>query len=143
MNIRIFRCLCFPNLSATTFHKIPLLSTSCVFLGYSANHRGYRCLEFSSNKIIISRHVMFDESNFSFSDILYFRKSDYKFLRSEDPYPIYPLSSSAGPYTCRLIYYTSQSSYFSAPLSIVWPNTWPAQSRQLSLAWTRNACSNT
>nr|GEU99600.1 hypothetical protein [Tanacetum cinerariifolium] len=39
-------------------------STPCIFLGYPTNHRGYRCLDISSNKIIISRHVRFDEDVF-------------------------------------------------------------------------------
>lgn len=36
-----------------------LWSTLCVFLGYPSNQRGYKCYDLSSQKIIISRHVIF------------------------------------------------------------------------------------
>jgi hypothetical protein len=42
-----------------------------VFLGYSENHKGSRCLDLASNHLIISCHVSFDESSFPFA-----KKSD-------------------------------------------------------------------
>jgi hypothetical protein len=66
-HLRVFGCGCYPNLSATAAHKLAPRSTLCVFLGYSTHHKGYRCLDLASNRIIISRHVTFDESTFTFA----------------------------------------------------------------------------
>jgi histone deacetylase 1/2 len=43
--LRVFGCLCYPNQSATVPHKLSPRSMPCVFLGYPADHRGYRCLD--------------------------------------------------------------------------------------------------
>ncbi|MGG7011633.1 UNVERIFIED_CONTAM: DDE-type integrase/transposase/recombinase, partial [Limosilactobacillus fermentum] len=66
-HLRVFGCLCYPNLAATTPHKLAPRSARCVFLGYPINQRGFRCLNLDTNKIIISRHVVFDESSFPFA----------------------------------------------------------------------------
>ena len=79
-HLRVLGCSWFPNIFTTTPHKLTPRSTSCLFLGYLANHRGYYCLELFSNKIIIFRHVVFDESTFPFNNLAHFRKSDYDFL---------------------------------------------------------------
>jgi hypothetical protein len=65
--LRVFGCLCYPNLSATTPHKLSPRSTACVCLGYPPSQKGYRCLDVSTRKIIISRHVVFDETHFPFA----------------------------------------------------------------------------
>jgi len=53
---------------ATAIHKLAPRSILCVFLGYSTHHKGYRCLDLSSNRVIISRHVIFDETAFPFAE---------------------------------------------------------------------------
>ena len=67
-HLRVFGCKCYPNMSATAIHKLAPRSVLCVFLGYSAHHKGYRCLDLSSNRVIISRHVIFDETAFPFAE---------------------------------------------------------------------------
>ncbi|KAI3822382.1 hypothetical protein L1987_09971 [Smallanthus sonchifolius] len=66
-HLRVFGCLCYPNTSSTRPHKLSPRSTPCVFLGYPANYRGYRCLDLSTEKTILSRHVFFDEHNFPYN----------------------------------------------------------------------------
>jgi hypothetical protein len=68
-HLRVFGCACYPNLSSTASHKLSPRSSLCVFLGYSSDHKGYRCLDLHSNRIIISRHVVFDEAVFPFADM--------------------------------------------------------------------------
>ncbi|KAG8091152.1 hypothetical protein GUJ93_ZPchr0011g28159 [Zizania palustris] len=65
-HLRVFGCKCYPNLSATAPHKLAPRSVLCIFLGYSAHHKGYRCLDPTTNRII-SHHVIVDETNFPFA----------------------------------------------------------------------------
>src|SRR6185437_15909056 len=60
-------CACYPNTSATAPHKLAPRSTRCVFLGYSPDHKEYRCFDLTSRRVLISRHVAFDESDFPYS----------------------------------------------------------------------------
>lgn len=56
--LRVFECPCYPLIPSTTRNKLKPRST-CVFLGYPFNQRGYKCYELSSRKIIIFQHVIF------------------------------------------------------------------------------------
>ncbi|GKE34552.1 ribonuclease H-like domain-containing protein [Tanacetum coccineum] len=74
----VFGCLCYPHVDVA--HKLEPCSTPCIFLGYPSNHRGYRCLDLASNKIIISRHVRFDEDVFPFGNVTPSNTPTYDFL---------------------------------------------------------------
>jgi hypothetical protein len=63
-HLRVFGCTCYPNTTATAPHKLSPRSARCVFLGYSADHKGYRCLDLSTNRLVVFRHVVFDEDSF-------------------------------------------------------------------------------
>ena len=66
-HLRVFGCLCYPLFPSTTINKLQARSTPCAFLGYPQNHGGYKCYDLSNKKIIISRHVIFDETQFPFA----------------------------------------------------------------------------
>lgn len=74
----VFRCLCYPFIP--TSHKLEPRSTPCVFLGYPSQHRGFRCLDLHTRKIIISRHVTFDETSFPFQSMTAENPPSYSFL---------------------------------------------------------------
>jgi hypothetical protein len=59
-HLRVYGYTCYPNMTTTAPHKLCSRSTRCVFLGYSTDHKGYRCLDLSTNRLIVSRHVVFD-----------------------------------------------------------------------------------
>lgn len=65
-HLRVFGCLCYPNLGATAAHKLSPRSAACIFLGYPADTKGYRCFNPDTNRVIVSRHVYFNEDVFPF-----------------------------------------------------------------------------
>ena len=69
-HLRTFGCLCFPNLSHSIDHKLSPRSTRCILLGYPREHKGYRCFDLATRKIIISRHVVFDKNLFPFAAVV-------------------------------------------------------------------------
>jgi len=97
-HLRVLGCLCYPNMTATARHKLAPRSTACVFLGYPSSHKGYRCLDLSTRRIIISRHVVFDETCFPFS--LYSPRSspsDLDFLLAGSAVPVCCTAATASP----------------------------------------------
>jgi hypothetical protein len=66
--LRVFGCSCWPNLRPYNPRKLDLRSKQCTFVGYSANHKGYKCLDRQSGRVFISRDVVFDESVFPFKN---------------------------------------------------------------------------
>jgi transposase InsO family protein len=84
-HLRVFGSLCYPNMQATSKHKLAPRSTSCIFLGYPSSHKSYHCLDLSTRRIIISRHVTFDETTFPFAATSDFSSSaSLEFLLDDD-----------------------------------------------------------
>lgn len=63
--LKVFGCLCYPLLRPFNKHKLYFWSNECVFLGYSPQHRGYKCLH-PNGRIYVSRDVQFNESRFPY-----------------------------------------------------------------------------
>ena len=49
-------------------HKLDFHTQKCVFIGYNPMHKGYKCLD-KSGRIYIGRHVVFNESEFSYAEL--------------------------------------------------------------------------
>jgi histone deacetylase 1/2 len=62
--LRTFGCACYPYLRPYENHKLAFRSKQCIFIGYSNQQKGYRCLDYSTGRVFISRHVVFDENTF-------------------------------------------------------------------------------
>ncbi|GKE96679.1 ribonuclease H-like domain-containing protein, partial [Tanacetum coccineum] len=78
--LRVFGCLCYPHID--TNNKLGPRATPSIFLGHATNHFGYRCLDLNTNKIIISRHVTFDETVFPFPSTKLTNPPSYDFLEA-------------------------------------------------------------
>ena len=65
--LKVFGCLCYPNLRPYASNKLSTRSERCVFLGYSSSHKGYRCLSIATGKLYISHDVIFNENTFPYS----------------------------------------------------------------------------
>jgi hypothetical protein len=50
-------------------HKLAPRSSACVFLGYSPHQKGYHFMDHATQRVLISRHVVFDESIFPFASL--------------------------------------------------------------------------
>jgi len=59
----VFGCECVPTI-LSAHHKLEPQSKQCVFIGYASNYKGYRCLNPTTGRVYISRHVLFHEDVF-------------------------------------------------------------------------------
>ncbi|CAL9221762.1 unnamed protein product, partial [Arabidopsis halleri] len=123
-HLRVFGCLCFPNLNHSNLPKLSPRTTPCLFLGYPSQHRGYRCLVLKTNKIIISRHVFFDEDKFP-GAVSSLPTNTYHFLEvTDDPSPLFqsilqaPFRNAALPHIPSRAQAHRPDPMFRAPYSI-------------------------
>lgn len=126
-HLKVFGCLCFPNLNHSNLHKLEPRSTPCLFLRYPSDHKGFRCVDLKTRKIILPRHVYFDETIFP-AAIKDSSPASYHFLETADePSPIFktilqsspiPLVTPQVPQTAtQTLPSTSTTSRFPAPVT--------------------------
>ncbi|GJZ70747.1 ribonuclease H-like domain-containing protein [Tanacetum coccineum] len=63
--------------------KCEIKNFQCDHGGYPAYHRGFRCLNLETNKIILSRHVTFDETQFPYKSMTPSSPPSYTFLDTQ------------------------------------------------------------
>lgn len=96
--LRVFGCLCYPWLRPYTSHKLESRSTPCIFLGYSLTQSAYYCLDPSTSRMYVSRHVKFVESQFPYSSLVSPQPSTpHNTVATWFPAPIQVLSPSSQP----------------------------------------------
>jgi hypothetical protein len=98
-SLHVFGCLCYSNPASTMSHKLEPRSSSCVFLGYSPLHKGYCCMDLATKRILISCHVVFDESTFHFASLQAPSTATYKFLDDVQSIVVPPMPRT--PLRCR------------------------------------------
>jgi histone deacetylase 1/2 len=67
--LKVFGCAYWPHLHPYNRRKLEFHSKQCVSLGYSSIHKGYKCLHIPTNRVCISRDVVFDETVFPFAHL--------------------------------------------------------------------------
>lgn len=58
--LRVFGCVCWPHLQPYNKHEMEFRSKMCVFIGYSMQYRGYKCLHIPPGRVYVARNVIFD-----------------------------------------------------------------------------------
>ena len=76
---KVFGCVCYVHIPNELCKKLDPKSQKCIFLGYAAEYKGYRCYNPSTKQFFISRDVVFDE-----------RKSWYPQPASQGPILVRP-----------------------------------------------------
>jgi histone deacetylase 1/2 len=62
LKLRKFGCLCYPLTKPYNTHKLQPKSIPSVFIGYSPTQNAYKCIDPSTARIYLSKHVLFDET---------------------------------------------------------------------------------
>lgn len=94
--LKVFKCLCYPLIRLYNRYKVDYRYTTCLFFGYSSSHMGYRCLNLKTNHFYITRHALFNEDYYLFSNTVCHPDTNLQPMIPSHPWVfISPVSSSA------------------------------------------------
>lgn len=62
-NIRIFGTICYNHIPADHRKRLDAKSSKCIMLGYGTSHHTYRLWDIELNKLLVGRHVIFNEGS--------------------------------------------------------------------------------
>ncbi|KAL8161569.1 hypothetical protein V2J09_013058 [Rumex salicifolius] len=60
-HFRVFGCVCYVFVPEQRRAKMEKKVIRCIFVGYDQQRKGWRCIDPTTNKAYVSRHVVFDE----------------------------------------------------------------------------------
>ncbi|KAM1097338.1 hypothetical protein ACFX15_014263 [Malus domestica] len=86
--LKIFGFVVYPFLRPYTKHKLQPRSKQCAFLGFVAGYKGVVCYDLSSTKLVLSRHVVHDETTFPFKTRLQLSSGKLSKVQSTTMSPI-------------------------------------------------------
>jgi hypothetical protein len=95
-SLRVFGCACFVLLQSHEHSKLEPRSRLCCFLGYGIEHKGYRCWDPISQRLRISRHVVFWEHTM-FNSLSKFTTCSTPSFFTNPSLPLFPISSADSP----------------------------------------------
>ncbi|KAG7563712.1 Ribonuclease H-like superfamily [Arabidopsis suecica] len=82
-DIRIFGCLCYAKLVRRSNDKFEDRSARCMFLGYPFGKKGWLVMDLQTEKVFVSRDVIFHEDSFPYSEEAS-ENQDYQLLEGND-----------------------------------------------------------
>uniref|UniRef100_A0A2N9J0X6 Integrase catalytic domain-containing protein n=1 Tax=Fagus sylvatica TaxID=28930 RepID=A0A2N9J0X6_FAGSY len=95
-SLRVFGCACFVLLQPHEHSKLEPRSRLCCFLGYGIEHKGYRCWDPISQRLRISRHVVFWEHTM-FNSLSKFTTCFTPSFFTNPSLPLFPISPADSP----------------------------------------------
>jgi hypothetical protein len=91
-SLRVFGCACFVLLQPHEHSKLEPRSRLCCFLGYGIEHKGYHCWDPISQRLHISRHVVFWEHT-TFNSLYKFKTCSTPSFFTNPSLPLFPHDS--------------------------------------------------
>lgn len=60
-HLKVFGCICYVHVPDQKRHKLESKAEKGIFIGYNSQSKGYRIYNLETEKVIVSRDVIFDK----------------------------------------------------------------------------------